>query len=118
MATTAEVAKDFTDLLKAGDHEGAAAKYNSPDIVSIEAMDGPMARLQGTAAVQAKGEWFYSNHDIHAFSAEGPYVNGDQFIVNFYVDLTPKETGQRNASHEMGLYTVKDGKIVEERFYY
>ncbi len=116
--TTAELAADFTAMLKAGDHEGAAAKHNSSDIVSIEAMDGPMARIQGTEALKAKGEWWYSNHEIHNFEADGPYVNGDQFIVRFLVDVTPKQTGQRQAMHEAGLYTVRDGKIVEEKFYY
>ena len=38
--TTAELAKDFTDILKRGDDEAAAKKYNSDDIVSYEAMDG------------------------------------------------------------------------------
>ena len=39
--TTSELAKDFTDLLKQNNHEGAAAKYNADDIVSYEAMEGP-----------------------------------------------------------------------------
>ena len=43
--TSAEVAKAFTGMLKAGDHHGAAATFNAPDIVSIEAMDGPMSRV-------------------------------------------------------------------------
>jgi ketosteroid isomerase-like protein len=116
--TTADIAKTFTDMLKAGDHMGAAAAFNAPDIVSIEAMDGPMARVQGTDALKAKSEWWYSAHDIHAASAAGPFVNGDQFAVRFNLDVTAKETGQRMQMEEFGLYTVKNGKIVEERFFY
>ena len=116
--TNAEIAKAFTDMLIAGDHVGAAAKFNSPDIVSLEAMDGPMARVQGAAAVQAKSEWWYANHEVHSASAAGPYVNGDQFAVRFSLDVTPKHTGQRIQMEEVGLYTVKDGKIVEEKFMY
>lgn len=116
--STADVAKAFTALLKAGDHEGAAQQFNASDIVSIEAMEGPMARLEGTEAVAAKGQWWYENHEIHAVTTEGPYVNGDQFAVRFAMDITVKATGVRSQSEEIGLYTVKDGKIAEERFFY
>jgi limonene-1,2-epoxide hydrolase len=118
MTKTAELAAAFTAMLKAGDHEGAAARFNSPDIVSIEAMDGPMARIQGTAAVKAKSDWWYGAHEIHSATAEGPYVNGDQFSVIFAMDLTKRDGGQRMQMQEVGLYTVKDGKIIEERFFY
>ena len=43
LMTMSELAKDFTDLLKQNDHEGAAEKYNADDIVSYEALDGPKA---------------------------------------------------------------------------
>ena len=33
-------------------------------------------------------------------------------------ELTPKDTGQRRTFNEVALYTVADGKIVEERFFY
>jgi ketosteroid isomerase-like protein len=116
--TNTETAKAFTDMLKTGDHEGAAKKFNAPDIISLEAMDGPMARVEGTAAVKAKSDWWYGAHEIHSATAEGPYVNGDQFSVIFNMDVTVKETGQRMQMQEVGLYTLKDGKIVEEKFLY
>jgi predicted ester cyclase len=34
------------------------------------------------------------------------------------MDVTTKETGQRMQMKEVGLYTVKNGKIVEEKFLY
>lgn len=117
--TPSEVAKAFTDLLNAGDHHAAAARFNAPDIISIEAMDGPMARVQGTAAVEAKSKWWYENHEVHSVTTEGPFVNGAQFAVIFEMDFTVKGTGVRTkASREIGLYTVRDGKIAEEKFMY
>jgi SnoaL-like domain len=116
--TNAETAKAFTDMLKAGDHHGAAKRFNAPNIVSIEAMDGPMARVEGVAAVQAKSDWWYGAHEVHKSDAAGPYINGNQFAVHFDVDITAKETGQRMQMKEVGLYTVKDGMIVEEKFMY
>jgi hypothetical protein len=116
--TTLELAKDFTNLLKSNDHEGAAAKYNSDDIVSYEAMEGPMAVCQGKDAVKQKGDWWRANHEVHGASVEGPYINGDQFVVRFTIDVTPKATGQRMSMDEVGIYTVKNEKIIEERFCY
>jgi ketosteroid isomerase-like protein len=116
--TTAELAKAFTDMLKAGHHEEAAAHFNASNVVSLEAMDGPMARVEGTAAVKAKADWWYANNTVHSATCEGPYVNGDQFAVSFAMDITDKATGNRIQMQEVGLYTVKDGKIVEEKFLY
>lgn len=114
---TAALAKDFTDLLKAGDFHTPGDRYWSEDVVSIEPMPQvPPAR--GRAAVVAKGEWWYANHEIHGTTVEGPWVHGNQFTVRFGIDVTVKATGQRIAMDEIGLYTVADGKIVEERFFY
>ena len=116
--TTTDVAKGFTDMLKKHDHDGAAAKFNADGIVSYEAMEGPMAVCRGKDAVAQKGKWWAENHEVHGGSVDGPYVNGDQFAVRFAMDITPKATGQRMSMDEVGVYTVKDGKIVEERFFY
>jgi SnoaL-like domain len=116
--TTTELAKDFTELLKQGNDEGAAEKYNADDIVSHEAMEGPMAVCQGKDAVRQKGEWWRQNHELHGASVEGPFVNGNQFAVRLKYDVTPKATGEPVTMDEVGLYTVKDGKIIEERFFY
>lgn len=114
----ADVATAFTKMLIAGDHEGAAKSYNGRGIVSLEAMSGPMARVEGAAAVQKKAEWWYANHTVHSIATEGPYVNGNQFAVRFTMDITEKASGKRHKGLEIGVYTVKNGKIVEERFYY
>jgi ketosteroid isomerase-like protein len=38
--------------------------------------------------------------------------------VRFKYDVTPKHTGKRMTMDETGLYTVRDGKIVKEEFFY
>lgn len=116
--TITEIAKDFTELLKQGDHQGAAEKYNADDVASYEAMEGPMAVSCGKEALRQKNQWWQENNEVHGGSVEGPYVNGDQFAVRFKFDITPKATGERATIDEVGLYTVKNGKITEERFYY
>jgi ketosteroid isomerase-like protein len=116
--TTKETAQAFTDMLKAGDHVGAATRFNADDIVSYEAMEGPMAECRGKAAVKAKSDWWYGAHEVNGGTVEGPWVNGDQFLVHFEIDVTVRETGQRVQMKEVGVYTVKAGKIAAERFFY
>jgi ketosteroid isomerase-like protein len=116
--TTREIAEAFGALCKAGQHEEAGARFWSDDIVSREAMEGDMAELRGRAAVKGKGEWWYANHDVHSATTTGPFVNGDSFALIFDLDVTYKQTGQRMQMKELVLYTVRDGKVVEERFFY
>ena len=115
---TREIAADCVAMAKAGNSDGIGEKYWADNVVSIEAMDGPMARLEGRAAVKAKGEWWYGAHEIHGIETFGPYCNGDQFEIRWVMDVTQKESGQRIQMDEVALYTLKDGMIVEERFFY
>ncbi len=113
-----DVAKELVALCAAGKFIECGDKLWADNVVSIESAEGPMARLEGKAAVRGKSEWWEGAHDIHETTVEGPYVNGAQFVVRFKTDMTVKETGARMTMDEIGLYTVADGKIVEERFFY
>jgi ketosteroid isomerase-like protein len=77
-----------------------------------------MAVCHGKEAVKQKSDWWYSAHQVNRLSVEGPYVNGDSFAVRFSLDVTVKASGETRAMDEVGVYKVKDGKIVEERFFY
>jgi hypothetical protein len=103
------IADAFTALCAKGEFTQAGQTYWSDDIVSCEAMPGDMAEI--------KGVWWYANHDVHSVKVEGPYVHGHQFLVRFTMDVTPKG-GARMKMDEMGLYSVLEGKIVEERFFF
>jgi ketosteroid isomerase-like protein len=118
--TTQEVANDLVGLWKAGKFAESGEKYWADDVVSVEAgaPGGGDPASRGKAAARGKGEWWAANHDIHGVAVEGPFVNGDQFVVRFKMDITPKESGQRTTMDEMAVYTIKDGKIAEERFFY
>src|SRR5476649_2056941 len=119
MSTTAEIAQDLVALCKAGKFGESGEKYWADDVVSVEpggppGMD-PVSR--GKDAARAKGEWWVNNHETHSVAVEGPYVNGDQFIVRFSMDVTVRDSGQRMKLDETALYTIKNGKIAEERFF-
>ena len=48
----------------------------------------------------------------------GPFPNEDRFAVRFTFDVTNKPSGQRMTMDEVGLFTVKNGKIAREEFFY
>lgn len=89
----------------------------SKDIVSIEGMGVSMA-WHGRKAVDAKNAWWMSDHIVHGARAEGPYVGATGFGVKFEMDVETRSTGKREKMVEIGVYTVKNGKIVQEEFMY
>ncbi|MGD9815312.1 MAG: SnoaL-like domain-containing protein [Hyphomonadaceae bacterium] len=118
--TTMQIARKLVDLCRQGKSDEAYSTLYAEDAVSVEAVDTPgMSReAKGLAAIRGKGEWWVANHEIHAASVTGPWPHGDRFIVGFQFDVTNKPSGQRMQMDEVGLYTVKNGKIVREEFFY
>lgn len=113
----AELATSFTALCAQGKFDEAGARYWADDVVSREPLPDDVGTARGLAAVQAKGVRWAANHEIHSVEVAGPFVSGDRFVVRFTMDITPK--GQTRVTlDEVGLYTVKDGKIVDESFFY
>ena len=118
--TTQEVADTLVKLCSQGKFEEAMKALYSPDIVSMEAgaPPGQSRESKGIAAVQAKGEWWVSNHEVHSSKVEGPLVAGSHFSVVFKLDITFKPQSRRFTMEEVAVYKVADGKIVYEEFFY
>jgi hypothetical protein len=115
--TVQDIAKEVVALLRNGKDEEVGRRYWAKTARSIEA-GGPNPVTEGSDAIARKGEWFVNNNEVHSAKVEGPFVNGDQFAVRLTYELTPKDTGQRKTFDEVAVYTVADGKITEERFFY
>jgi len=118
--TALEAGKKLVELCQKGQNVQAIETLYSPDVVSVEPASGPNmpAEMRGIQAVIGKNQWWMDNHEIHSASCDGPYPHGERFIVNFRYDVTNKPTKTRFQMSEAGLYTVKDGKIVREEFFY
>jgi len=117
-----EIGRRLVDLCQKGKNLEALALY-AKDAVSVEAMgsEAMPAVMTGIEAIRGKGEWWFANHEVHRASAKGPFPNGDRFAVIYDFDVTPKAgpmAGKRMEMSEVALYTVKDGKIVREEFFY
>lgn len=121
MSRTIEIGNALVSLCREGKGELALDTLYDEGIVSVEAegSDALPARMEGIAAVRGKNEWWVGNHEVHASTADGPYVGADpnRFAVAFEIDVTPRATGERQTMREIGIYTVAGGRIVHEEFW-
>ncbi len=118
-----EVGNKLVEMCRAGDFRGALEAVYAEDIVSVEAQDlsGEGREVRGLDAVRGKTEQWESSNEVHSCEVDGPYPHDDRFTVHFKLDVTPNSgpmAGQRFQMQEVGLYTVKDGKVAREEFFY
>jgi ketosteroid isomerase-like protein len=118
--STLDVAKKLADLCRQGKNEEAVSTLFAENAVSVEAvaMPGAPQETKGLAGIKAKGKWWRDNHEVHSASVTGPWPHGDRFVVGFQYDVTNKPSGQRMKMDEVGLFTLENGKIVREEFFY
>jgi hypothetical protein len=115
---TEQVGQKVVELVrKQAWHEALDTLYDK-DIVSVEArtMDGSSPEARGIKGVRAKADWWLENMQVHSFQANGPFVAHDRFVVQYDADVTDKNSKARRQLSEVGVYTVKNGKIVREEF--
>lgn len=110
----AEIGKDLVNLVNQGKADDAVTRWYDATILSVE---GDGQSWKGLKALHAKNEWWYANHEPHSLLAEGPYVGATGFAVRYSMSFTPRGK-QRIEMTEVGVYTVRDGKIVREEYMY
>jgi ketosteroid isomerase-like protein len=117
---TAAVAEELVSFCRAGRNMDAINTLYSPDIVSVESMGSEQMprEMKGIDAIRQKNQWWIENNEVHSTEVDGPFVGEGKFAVRYGFDATFKPTGKREQMEEMALYTVKDGKIVREQFFY
>jgi SnoaL-like domain len=118
---TSALARELVDLCRLGRNGDAIEKLYAEKVVSIEPVGGAdmPAQMEGIEAVRGKHHWWNENMVVHSAEVRGPFVGDDnEFAVYFDYDTTFKPTGKRGTMREMARYTVADGKIVREEFFY
>jgi ketosteroid isomerase-like protein len=117
---TQEIGKRYVELCQAGKNEACLDELYAKDAVSVEAAMPPgMDRtVKGLDALRAKSKDWGKNNVVHAAEVAGPYPNDDRFAVRFTFDVTNKPSGKRMKMDEIGLFTVENGKITREEFFY
>ena len=117
-----EVGNKLVALCREGKNVEAITTLYADNVVSVEAVEGGgfPRKMEGKEAVVGKGTWWEQNHEVHSATVDGPFAHGDdRFAVVFQFDVTSKPMNNtRMQLHEVGVYTVADGKVVHEEFYY
>ncbi|PIE11404.1 MAG: hypothetical protein CSA72_04625 [Rhodobacterales bacterium] len=117
--------EEIAQKLVEGCREGLAKENLSllyaDDAVSVEPRpdESGQREAHGRDAIRAKHIWWEENFTVHSASVEGPFPGGDgRFAVLFELDAEVNATGARSHMKEVALYTVADGKITREEFFY
>ena len=109
-----QVAKKVVEFVRKRTWYDALDLYDD-NIVSVEADPGSQ-ETKGKEGVRSKIDWWVNAMEVHSFKASEPFVGHDRFVVQYDADVTDKKSKERRKLSEVGVYTVKNGKIVREEF--
>lgn len=117
-----EIGAQLVQLCREGKNLECIARFYADDVESVEAAPQPGGGdgiTRGKETVRANNMRWLESHEIHRAEVAGPYPHrDDRFAVRFVYDVTNKPSGQRMQLDEVGLFTVRNGKIVKEEFFY
>ena len=118
--TTTEIGRRYVALCREGKRGEVIDTLFATDVVSVEAAAPPGAdrTAKGLEAVRGKSKWWAENNTLHKAELSGPYPHDDRFAVRFLLDVTNRQSGERKTVDEIGIFTVVDGKITREEFFY
>lgn len=116
--STQEIAENLVNWCNNGQYDRCYTELYSPEIVSIEPEWAQNPRAEGIQEIAKKGAWWEETFEVHSSKAATPTVAGNWFSVRFDMDTTHKPSGHRSQSSEIAIYHVKDGKIIQEQFFY
>jgi SnoaL-like domain len=121
MPSTADVARDYTALLLAGQFAAAGEQFWAADIKSIEPRDLPgvsVAEVTGIDLARTKNMRWFEAQRIDDLTIDGPFVTGNQFALFMDMMITNRANGDSQPFTQIAVFTVRDAKITEERYFY
>jgi hypothetical protein len=115
---TEQVAKKVVELTRKQAWKEAVESLYGKDIVSVEARANETGspETRGIDGIRGKVDWWIDAMQTNSLNVHGPFVAHDRFVVQYDIDVTDKQSKNRMQISEVGVYTVKDGKIVREEF--
>lgn len=116
--TTTEIAERLVALCRQGNVEGAQRELYAENAINIEPYGTALfpRETKGLPAIIEKGRKFGALiEQVHSMSISNPLVAGASFACAMHLDLTIKGQGRLSVD-ELGIYEVKDGRIISEQF--
>ena len=116
--TIQEIATKFYEYMQVGAFDKIYTELYSQDATSEEPPGSDWTKATGMKELHEKGKkWNEMVEEMHGGTTAEPVITGDYFSSVIMMDFTPKG-GPRTKMEEIGLYRVKDGKIISEQFFY
>jgi hypothetical protein len=120
--TLQEIADALISHCRNGTEAEALNTLYAEDAVSVEALaqpgGGPQV-FEGLEALRGKHDYWNNAMEQVSIDVGGPYPHQpDKFALTFKGMAKVKETGEDFPMDEVAIYTVNDGKIVREEFFY
>ncbi len=118
--TTQEVAKRYYELIQQHQYKQIQDELYASDAVSIEPendTDLPLV-TEGIEALQQKEKLFFSQVDqMYGGKMSEPVVSN--FFFSQMTEMDVKMKGkERKIKGQIGVFEVRNGKIVKEQFFY
>jgi hypothetical protein len=117
--TTQEIATKLVSLCNEGKYEEAHDSLYDENVLSVE-MDDSMGEreVRGIEKVKEKGKSWAQMFSGPATSwCDEAIVSGNSFACRMGFS-GPGHNGEKIEGQELAVYVTKDGKIIEERFYW
>ena len=116
--STQEVADKLVSLCREGKQDQALTELYADNCTSREMPGMPNEFVEGKPAIIKKSEgWMATVEEMHSAEVGDPIVTENHFSCTMKFDATFKDRG-RVQMEEISVYTVDDGKIVAEQFFY
>lgn len=117
--STTEVAARLVAYIRKGQIDEAQEELYADNIVCVEPPETITQQLtKGKRDVIEKRKQFAAMiKESHYSDCSDPVVADRHFTLNIILDITLKGLG-RQRFDEIGVYEVKNGKIVHEQFFY
>ncbi len=117
--TTQEIANRLVALCRTGKYEQTVKELYSPNIVSVEPEGVPNRIVTGLEAIAEKGKNFEAKIErINKSIITDPIVADNVFSCAMLMNVNMKGVPVPIDMDEICVYTVADGKIVKEEFFY
>jgi len=110
------IAHQVVELCNQGRNFEVMENLYDPNIASVE----PTGQATvGKQPVIEKSRRWAEGVKIHSESVIGPFFHGnDRFATKTIFEITRKDTGRRESLEEITIYTVKNGLITKEEFFF
>lgn len=116
--TTTEIAQRMVDLCRQGKYTEAYSELFAPDFKSVEPVGSEMPEVTGIEGIQQRAALFHNKISaVHSGYYNDPQVAGRFFSLALGFEATFTD-GERRHFDEIGVYEVRDGKIVREQFFF